>query len=260
MPNKKHKSGPYYKQALRAIVQSAASRQTRISYSVGAILGALQAKNCGYQKVVLIEFGVAEGGGFKALMKMGELIQRHLSIEVKVIGFDNRDGLPEPQGYRDHPEIWSHQQFAMGLNYDSLDKRAKDNNAELVIGDISDTLKNYNLNDSVLVFCSVDVDYYSSTKPIMKWLSELPDINILPATPIYFDDVLNNWTYSEFAGEALAIKEFNDSHPSRKIELKDSTLTLYAYHSFSHPLRTGEEKTNIPLEIFVDDMKRFFWR
>jgi hypothetical protein len=41
-------------------------------------------------------------------------------------------------------------------------------------------------------------------------------LHCLPSTPVYFDDV-NNIDHHEYAGELLAIKEFNSRNDTRKI-------------------------------------------
>jgi hypothetical protein len=124
--------------------------------------------------------------------------------------------------------------------------------------DVNDTLKKFNLKNSVLAFASIDVDFYSSTKPIMKWLSDIESSKLLPASVLYFDDVLNNWTYSEYAGESLAINEFNDKSELRKIELKNNILKLYALHDFNNQFRKGVKEPKVHLELFVNIFESFY--
>jgi hypothetical protein len=256
-PDVHAKFGPHYKRALRAIWRASRRRGARKAYVIGSVLAALQAKNCGRNRVALIEFGVATGGGLRAMMDIADCIRREMQMDVSVIGFDNRFGLPEPSGYRDHPEIWSKNQFAMDLDYKRIDEEVRARGGELVIGDVRDTLESFELGDRVLAFASIDVDYYTSTLPITEWLRDLRSSSLLPASVLYFDDVLSNWTYSSHAGEALAIAEFNESSDRRKIELKHDGLHLYALHDLAHPIRTGEEKSEVPLEIFLSSLMRY---
>lgn len=258
LPDVHPKFGPYYKSAIVALMKVSKQRGARKNYTVGAILGALQAKNCGHNNITLIEFGVATGGGFKSLIMVANAIRSEMNMNVKVVGFDNRSGLPEPVDFRDHPEIWKPEQFAMALKYDEIDAVAKKNQAELIIGDISETLVNYSITNSALAFASIDVDYYSSTVPITRWLGSLSSDELLPASVLYFDDVLNNWTYSSAAGEALAIDEFNSRSESRKIELKHRNLKLYALHDFQNHFRTGKKSPKIQLELFVKEIESFY--
>jgi len=247
--------------AAKTIMECVKISDGRKTYVIGAVLGCLQLRKIGLKKATIIEFGVARGEGLIALINISKIISKNFKIEVEVIGFDNRTGLPELKAsYKDHPEIWSLGEFEMGNSYTFLNQVVKNNNQKLIIGDIEETLKKYKLdNDSTLAFVSVDVDLYSSTKPILEWINTLSDEQLLPATPIYFDDVLNVFTYSEYAGEGLAINEFNEKNKLKKIELKDRDLKLYALQNFNSPFRTGVKKTLHPLNIFIDQLKAFYW-
>jgi hypothetical protein len=64
-------------------------------------------------------------------------------------------------------------------------------------------------------FISVDVDLYSSTVPVLGLLKQSPTL-LLPRIHCYFDDI-TGFSYSEFNGERLAIREFNDANALRKI-------------------------------------------
>ncbi|MFG1592799.1 hypothetical protein [Halobacteriovorax sp. CON-3] len=266
LPKNHIKFGPHYKAAISTIIFGCAKRNIRKHYLIGSVIGALQAKNIGKNDIALFEFGVASGGGYRVLLDIAELINKYLKMNVRVIGFDNRDGLPEPKDFRDHPEIWTKNQFAMGaIRYEELDNEAKNRNGELIIGDIANTLKNYCPKNkkgepTTIAFCSIDVDYYSSTTPILEWFKYL-DVNyLLPAIPVYFDDVLNNWCYSSKTGEELAINEFNQNNEIRHIELKDRNTKLYALHCLDHPIRNINELNYVGLEIFVKDLKSYYWR
>lgn len=250
--------GPDYKSALRVILRASKSAYPNRFYTIGSVLGALQAKNCGINNISLIEFGVANGKGIKSLLEVASLIKEEMKISVKVIGFDNRDGLPSPIDYRDHPEIWSKEEFSMAENYEKLDNYINSSGGELIIGDVTDTLPKFDLTNEVLAFASIDVDYYSSTKPIMNWLHKINTKNTLPASVLYFDDIHSVWTYSKHCGEELAIRDFNQLSDERKIELKSKKLKLYAMHNFSHPIRTGDEKPKVKLTLFVDRLNSFF--
>ena len=257
LPDIHPKFGPHYKKAIVALLK-VSRRNWKKNYTIGAILGALQAKNCGYNDITLIEFGVSTGGGFKSLMMVANEIRKEMNMKVRVVGFDNRSGLPKPLDFRDHPEIWNQSQFAMGLNYEDIDAYTKRNNGEIIIGDISETLPKFSLDNSVLAFASIDVDFYSSTKPITSWLSALSSEALLPASVLYFDDVINNWTFSSATGEALAIEEFNRDSNSRFIELKYPDLKLFALHDFKNRFRIGEKSPQVQLELIVKDIESYY--
>ena len=116
------KFGRWWRVGVDCLWEGSRSRAVRANQLCGSIIGALQAKKLGLRKVYLIEFGVATGGGLRSLVAVGDLIKSHFDLEVEVIGFDNRDGLPAIKDYRDHPEIWSASQFAMQDLFDSLDE------------------------------------------------------------------------------------------------------------------------------------------
>jgi hypothetical protein len=61
------------------------------------------------------------------------------------------------------------------------------------------------------------MDYYSSTKAAMR-IFDADDKYLLPRIWNYFDDIGgdNLALLSDYTGERLAIKEFNDSHPDKK--------------------------------------------
>tara|TARA_B100000795_G_scaffold255871_1_gene227875 strand:- start:597 stop:1475 length:879 start_codon:yes stop_codon:yes gene_type:complete len=258
MPDNDADIGPYLKKAFSAVLSARINRGINKHYALGAILGALQAQCCGYKKITLIEFGVAKGDGLRSLMKVSEIIRQKMGIDVRVVGFDNRTGLPEPKDFRDHPEIWSSSQFAMSQSYEILDLEVKKNDGDLIIGDIAQTLSTFNMEDRVLAFASIDVDYYSSTKPITEWLKNVDSSFLLPASVLYFDDIISMWTYSKFAGESLAIQEFNNESMSRKIELKYPSVKLFALHDFENVYRTGESSPLVKLVLFAHDLDRFY--
>jgi len=265
MPSVHWKFGPFHRDACSAIYHGCGRQSIRPHYLIGAVLGAIQAKNTGIQNIALVEFGVATGLGLRCLLDVADVLRTHLDLTVHVVGFDNRTGLPAPRDYRDHPEIWSASQFAMGADYTALEEEARRRGGELVIGDVSSTLPAYKWHSPdgvrrVIAFCSIDVDYYSSTTPITSWLGSVDRETLLPATPLYFDDVIANWTYSDWAGEGLAIREFNEGMGKRKIELKNEQLRLFALHAFDHPVRTGEGEHRVPFEIFLDELRSYWWK
>ena len=226
----------------------------RSHYALALLHGVLQAEHCGYNKITAIEFGVGEGGGFVALVNAAEYLRRACNIEIEVYGFDTCAGLPEIQGYKDHPEVWSAGQFVTPNPQHLINQLPEW--AHLIIGNISETIpefiSNFPQTNSKIGFISVDVDLYSSTVPTLTIFEMEPELYV-PAVPIYFDDV--NWliTYSQFAGEALAINEFNARNDLRKIEQKENFKieNFHVCHIFDHPVRTGKVKPLIPFEIYA---------
>jgi hypothetical protein len=225
-------------------------------YPMGLAHGILQAACSGYNKITAIEFGVGPGGGFRNLLKAADFYRRHFNIEIEIYGFDNGVGLPDPvPGYKDHPEIWSQGQF-VAANLEVWQTQLPPW-AHFVVGDVKETVpvfcKEFAKGDSKVAFVSVDVDYYSSSVFALKIL-DMPPTCYVPAVPMHMDDVQSLITFSEYAGQELAIKEFNDAHKLRKIERKDHfrIQNFHVCHIFDHPIRTGEVKPLQPFEIHFD--------
>jgi hypothetical protein len=100
----------------------------------------------------------------------------------------------------------------------------------------------------------VDLDIYHSTKASLA-LYEVLHEKLLPVSIAYFDDTLGSPTRmgslfrNRWAGQLLAIDEFNASHQTRKIDeirvlhyrrplFHEQWLAqTYAVHVLDHPLR-----------------------
>ena len=88
-----------------------------------------------------------------------------------------------------------------------------------------------------------DLDYFSSTKNSFQ-IFDTDIENFLPRVFCYFDDVIGSAEemYSEYSGELLAIKDFNDNNENRKISLNKNLQHLdtiwknqiYYLHNFDH--------------------------
>lgn len=222
----------------------------RRHYALGLLHGILQAQQCGYTKIAAFEFGVGQGGGLRSLVEIAKHFRDEFGMDIEVYGFDNATGLPPPAGYRDHPELWNQGEFRLG-DVEGL-RNSLPPWAHLIIGDIANTvpefIKEFEINKHKIAFIAVDVDFYSSTVSTLKIL-DMPPLNYVPAVPMYFDDI--NWhiIFSKYAGQELAIHEFNDSHDVRKLESKERFMieNFYVCHIFDHPIRTGQERYKSPL-------------
>lgn len=220
----------------------------RPNYGYGLFMSALQARALGIDKISAIEFGVAAGRGLLELEWMSDEITKELGISIDIYGFDTAEGMPKPLDYKDLPYLWRPGLFEM--NYDALNQNSK--KSSLILGNISDTIINF-INDvkpSPIGFVSIDVDYYSSTVNSLK-LFEAEHEFFLPRTFCYFDDIVgDDWElHTQFAGELLAINEFNNKNKYKKID-KINGLSfkrliksewndkMYVFHDFKHPLYT----------------------
>jgi hypothetical protein len=83
---------------------------------------------------------------------------------------------------------------------------------ELLLGPVQDTVPIF-LRDSLSAssppgFEALDLDYYSSTKQALALLADTDSSKYLFLPILYFDEIVLP-TYNEWAGELLAVKEFN---------------------------------------------------
>jgi len=218
----------------------------RPHYAYCTYHAALEAKLLGINRISVIEFGVGGGLGLVELEKISETVSRETNIEINVYGFDLGTGLPSPLDYRDLPYVFQKGFYKMDI--DSLRKRLK--KATLIIGDIRNTVPNFfkKYQPAPLGFVAVDLDFYSSTIHALS-LFNTDDHKLLPRVFCYFDDLIGNdyELHSEFAGELLAIREFNDQSEYRKLG-KINGLSykriinqkwceqIYVLHNFKHPL------------------------
>lgn len=231
-------------------------------YAFGIYESAKRAKKLGLFEITVIEFGVANGRGLLAMALYAAKIEKDLGIKINVLGFDSGEGMPKTQGYKDHPEIYATGDFPV-QDKNKLLSILPDNTQliflDLIKSDWTGFLK------SPVAFISIDVDYYSSTVSILKYLTEVNSDLLLPNTLIYFDDIqLPN--HNPYQGELLAINEFNETNTLRKIvdfsrvlratrTLKDAPWInhIYQLHVLDHEIRNKEyRKPDDPPHILAN--------
>jgi hypothetical protein len=197
-----------------------------------------------YPKISVIEFGCGGGKGLISAEKHIVEVEKLFPVKIELYGFDAGGGLPTPKDYRDFPHYFKAGLYAM----DRKALESKLNIAKLVIGDVKDTCATFFSKYSAApVGCIFyDLDYYSSTRDAFELL-ETQSSNFLPRVFMYFDDIYgdNTWLVTQFAGELLAIDEFNRKQETKKITqnrfmsiLYNNTWWahhMYNYHDFSHP-------------------------
>jgi hypothetical protein len=187
----------------------------RPQYAFPILRAADQAREYGIAKLTIIEFGVASGAGLLNMCRIAERTSRTTGVEFRVVGFDTGAGMPAPADYRDHPEQWQEGDYPMEV--EKL-RRALPGYAELIIGDVANTLPQFLETVSTeqpIGFVAVDVDYYSSAKSALRIFSAAAE-KYLPATLVYLDDI-DHICSNQWAGELLAISEFNAANQLRKI-------------------------------------------
>jgi hypothetical protein len=178
------------------------------------------AKRLGYQRISVLEFGVARGAG----------------LVIYIYGFDTSVGLPEPLDYRDLPYHWKKGFFSMDLPR----LRARLKKAELVLGDIRDTSKDFfeKYNPAPIAAIAYDLDFYSSTVFALNML-DAGEKYYLPRVFCYFDDIIGTELelYNDYTGERLAINEFNRAHDDAKICIPYHLMARKPVEYWYHAIR-----------------------
>jgi hypothetical protein len=180
----------------------------------------------GHDSITIIEFGVAAGAGLINMCQIAQRVSTATGVQIQVIGFDSGAGMPAPVDYRDHPEYYQEGDFPM--NHEAL--RAKlPPNGELILGKLQDTIagfRDHRLTAAApIAYVVIDLDYYSSTV------------------------------------DALALREFNETHPSRKAARHDFLASsrvfrrapwlqhIHFMHIMDHPMRAHGVNRATPIVL-----------
>jgi hypothetical protein len=197
--------------------------------------------------VTAVELGVGSGTGLLNLCQLAAQIERITGVHFHIVGFDTGTGMPPPTDYRDHPELYAGGDYAM--DREAL-AAALPPDVRLILGDLSRTMDDFvagMTSEAPLCFATLDVDFYSSARHALKLFTGPPDC-YFPYVNVYVDDVALP-THTRYAGELLAISEFNDAHEFRKLEpdrfLMHSRVFkhaewmahMYKLHVLDHPRR-----------------------
>ncbi|MEU3297050.1 hypothetical protein ABZ722_32510 [Streptomyces longwoodensis] len=224
----------------------------RPMYAYGVRKAAELARSLGHDGVTVLEFGVGEGGGLKALSRHARRYSRSAGIDVHVFGFDTGHGLPASADYRDVPYMWTQGQYRLRPN-ELLTRLA--GSAQLVLGDVAKTVPEFllaqadHLARNPVGFVSFDLDYYSSTTSALTLFREAEDAAVLPRVTSYFDDILS---IIEATGELAAITEFNRTEKKGflgRVNALRSHLPfdpawadqIFEYHRFEHATYSRHE-------------------
>jgi hypothetical protein len=188
----------------------------RQQHAFGLLTAADQARARGIRRLSVVELGVGAGTGFLNLCELAARVTKETGVEFRLTGFDTGEGMPPPSDYRDHPELYKEGWFPM--NREALVKSLPAN-AQIRFGPIGETMESFvgELGrEAPLGFATIDVDFYSSTKDALH-LFEGPADAYLPFVTVYVDDLALP-THTRYAGELLAMREFNDDHQLRKLD------------------------------------------
>ncbi|KRV48334.1 hypothetical protein AQ490_25315 [Wenjunlia vitaminophila] len=234
----------------------------RPHYAYGVRRATELAARLGHRGVTVVEFGVAGGNGLLALAEHAQYYATATGVAVRVVGFDSGVGMPPAGDLRDVPYLYGPGFYTM--DHERL--RARLGAAELVIGDIAETLPHYLdarsdlLRDHPVGFVCLDLDYYSSTTTALDLFRGPEHEHLLPRVTCYLDDLPGT---IEQIGEAAAVTDFNAAHPDRPIGrvlgLRAFTPfdppwadQIYAHHRLDHPdyarLETGATGDQLPLD------------
>jgi hypothetical protein len=217
---------------------------TRPHYAYCLFHGAKLAKQLGHDRISVLEFGVAGGNGLVAFEEIATEVTEELGIAIDVYGFGLAEGLPEPVDYRDLPYHWQKGFYKMDVER----LQARLSSATLVLGDVRDTTRDFfdRYEPAPIAAISYDLDFYSSTAAALAILDAGHE-HYIPRVFCYFDDTIGSERelYSEFTGQRLAIKEFNDARPQTKLarpaHLQARLLAdawhhqIWICHFFGHP-------------------------
>lgn len=219
----------------------------RPHYAYGLMEAADQARQAGVDTFTAIEFGVAGGEGLINLCLLAQKVTAATGVKIKIAGFDSGTGMPPPVDWRDHPEYFRAGDF--GMDQAALSARLT-SNCRLVVGPVNETVPEF-LRTSLtpeapLGFVAFDLDYYSSTRQALDLLVDPQAAKYLFLPILYFDDIVLA-SYCDWAGELLAINEFNAEHSMRKIQqyrfLRSRRIfknarwidQIFLLHLFDHP-------------------------
>lgn len=178
----------------------------RPHYALGLILAAHQAKELGYKKISVIEFGCWDCDGLIDLENYINDIKNFIDIDFSVYGFDLGDGHPDYNNdSRDR-----HYELSKGdYPFKKKDNLKKLTISKLILGDVKNTIvnftKNENISEAPIGFISLDLGLYTSTNNALKLLNEDSKF-FLPRAIIYSD---NNYFVLDNEGDRLAINDFN---------------------------------------------------
>ena len=114
----------------------------RQQHAYGMLRAAEVAAAWGLKQVTVVELGVGGGAGLMNLAIIGGKLTRKYGVRFDIVGFDTGAGMPAPQDYRDHPELYCQGLFAMDI--DKL-RATLPTNARLILGDLDQTIKALNL-------------------------------------------------------------------------------------------------------------------
>lgn len=181
------------------------------------------------------EFGSYKGGSlilFGTLKKFLSIFNPELKNQ-KIFSFDSFQGLPKSNLDHNDP-VWREKEFCGTLKEVIRNVSSYEISFEYIKGFYKDSLTR-NLQRRMLKsppsIIHIDVDLYSSTIEVLKWL----DMISLPMAIYIFDDIWATGNHPDL-GEQKAIMEYNSMRENRGF-LVESPLSMGSKTIYSFTLR-----------------------
>jgi len=128
--------------------------------------------------------------------------------------------------------------------------------ARLVLGDIRETGKSFfaQYDPAPIGAIIYDLDFYSSTRIALDMLTA-GGKHYLPRLFCYFDDTIGSEIslFNDYAGERLAIKEFNQAHTYIKLGVPYHLLSKRIVEPWFHKIRICHFLQHSRYNDFVSD-------
>lgn len=221
------------------------------AYAYLLMRGARLARRLGFDRLTVVEFGVAGGNGLLAMERHAADIESMTGVRFDVAGFDTGEGLVPPADHRDLPYTFAAGNYAMDRA--ALEQRLT--RAQLVLGDAGETFPEFLRSlRAPIGAISFDMDLYSATKAVLDAMRDEADEQaFLPRVPLYFDDVVGRGLqeYNDFTGELLAIGEFNEENEHTKVAEDRYFRTLPLNAEWHHGIYTMHRFKNPNYDTYV---------
>ena len=203
-------------------------------------------ENKNLDHISIIEFGVASGKSLKYLENIKSKFEKKYKLKIKIFGFDTFEGMPKSRNKYDQLYDWKEGDYYSSYN----DVNSSLKYTKLIKGDVKNSInlkifKDYGISNVLIIF--FDLDFFTSTNYSFKIFEKSFSKTLRPRVGLFFDNLHSS---SEFSGEYLSIKKFNEKNlRNNKFISKDFYLEkfdnrFYQYMNFEHKLFNENLKKN----------------
>ncbi len=169
-------------------------------------LGMVSAQRNGRELGDYLEFGVYQGSSMTCMYRAATALGLD---QMRFIGFDSFDGMPEQANYEDE-NAWRAGEYRSSLSYtkEYLNYQGVDmSRVSLIKGWFDDTcnpatVQQHNIQKAAVI--NIDCDIYSSTKTALEFCKPFIQDDIV----IFFDDWNSHGMADKSMGERKAFEEF----------------------------------------------------